>query len=216
MSKGYVLIGAACYHKGFTIKSDQRHETYGRPKRFRVKKSRGAHINMMGLGMVKPDLTPVPRPDVHRGPSIAKSSGHDGLYVVNSSVHWKRTWPESNQNLPLKSAEPECLNGGLPSVMCGVWCHCVYSFDFHHSSPLKREYVTAAVTFKKSSFEATFWLLPSLSVCTVQRRKPSSQLASLFYEFYSKCIRNIWTRDQVSKLPSLPYPPRHISSSCDI
>lgn len=87
-----------------------------------------------------------------------------------------------------------------------VWCRCIYSFDFHHSSPLKREYVTAAVTFKKSSFEATFWLLPSVPVCRVQRGEPSSQLASLSFEIYSKCIRNGWTRDQLSKLPSLLNP----------
>lgn len=99
-------------------------------------------------------------------------------------------------------AGPQCLNRGLPSAMC-VWCHCIYSFDFHHSSLLKREYVTAAVTFKKRSFEATLWLLLSVPVCTAQRGEPSFQLASLLFEFYSKCIRNIWIGYQPSKLPTL-------------
>lgn len=144
---------------------------------------------MVGLGMVNPVL--IPRPD------------EGTLYCMLSPVQSIQS--VHGQNLPLKSAEPQCLNGGLPSVMC-VWCLCIYSFDFHHSSPLKREYVTAAVTFKKSSFEATFWLLPSVPVCTEQRGEPSSQLASLLFEIYSKCIRNSWTRAQLSKLPSLPYP----------
>lgn len=156
---------------------------------------------MVGLGVVNPDLTPVPRPD------------EGGLYCMLSpvqsiqSIHW--------QNLPLKSAEAQCLNGGLPSVMC-VWCLCIYSFDFHHSSPLKREYVTAAVTFKKTP------LKPHSGYCrqslSAQCREGNRALSWLL--FYLKFIQNVsGIVGPGPKSPSSPDPqppPRHISSSCDI
>lgn len=142
-------------------------------KDFRVKKKRrAAHHIMVGLGVVNPDLTPVPSPD------------EGALYCRLSPVQFIQSL--HGQNLPLKSAEPQHLNGGLPSVMC-VWCLCIYSFDFHHSSPLKREYVTAAVTFKKPP------LKPHSDYCrqslSAQCREGNRALSWLL--FHSNFIQNV-------------------------
>lgn len=71
-------------------------------KEFRVKKQKN-HLIMTGLGVVNPNLTP-DRPK------------EGALYCMLSPVQSIQS--VHGQNLPLKSAEPQCLNGGLPSVMC--------------------------------------------------------------------------------------------------
>lgn len=74
--------------------------------------------------------------------------------------------------------------------VCHLWCVCdasIYSFDFHHSSPLKREYVTAAVTFKKAP------LKPHSDYCrqslSAQCREGNRALSWLL--FHSNFIQNV-------------------------
>lgn len=85
-----------------------------------------------------------------------------------------------------------------------VWCHCIHSFDFHHSSPLKREYVTAAVTFIKRSFEATFGLLLPVPVHKVQRgTERFAGLSFIWILFKNVCVyvyKNTWIGEQPSTL----------------